>query len=148
VASARGIKLKNINLLRQAFSEANDQLLHTDLGVIDLDTDEASATLFKEKVRSSYAIILVSISEISPNMIFDAIRAGVPFIVTKENGIVERIRDCAIFVDPTSKEDIKEKIVWLSNPLHRQMQVEKIQKFNWVHTWEEIGNEIVKIYRT
>ena len=72
-----------------------------------------------------YAFILVSLGDISPNMIMDAIRFNRPFIVTRETGIYERIKDIAIFVDPENTEDIAEKIIWLSEPENYEKQKEK-----------------------
>ena len=146
VAGARNIRLKNLDLLRSAISEARKELRQKSFEDIELDTNKAMASNFIEKVRSAYAIILISISDISPNMILDALRAGVPFIVTKENGITDRIKDYALFVDPNNKQDIVEKIVWLSDPKNRELQKEKISKFNWVHTWKEIAGEIVQVW--
>jgi glycosyltransferase involved in cell wall biosynthesis len=79
-------------------------------------------------------------------MILDAIRLGVPFILTKENGITERVKDCAILVDPTNEKDIVEKIVWISDPKNRALQAEKIKNFKWIHTWDDISREIIKLY--
>ena len=66
-----------------------------------------------------------SLGDISPNMIMDAIRYNRPFIVTRETGIYDRIKDIAIFVDPENTEDIAEKIVWLSQPENYEKQKEK-----------------------
>jgi hypothetical protein len=145
VAGTRNIRLKNLDLLKESISAARSELLKQGLEDIELDTGKAMMLNFIEKVRCAYAVILISISEVSPNMIFDAIKSGVPFIVTKENGITERIKDCAIFVDPNNKDEIKDKIVWLSNPINHKLQAEKVRKFNWVHTWEDIGREILDI---
>jgi glycosyltransferase involved in cell wall biosynthesis len=80
-------------------------------------------------------------------MIFDAIRVGTPFILTKENGISERVKDCAIFVDPLNKSDIVDKILWLSDPKNRDIQAGKIRAFKWVHSWKQIGNEIIEVWK-
>jgi glycosyltransferase involved in cell wall biosynthesis len=93
----------------------------------------------------SWAVILVSLSEMSPNIIFDAMSAGVPFILTKENGIADRVKDAALFVDPLDKNEIAEKIVWLADPKNREAQAEKVRRLSFTHLWDEIAGEIVKI---
>ena len=113
---------------------------------IEFDTTKAVYDNFQERMRRSYAVILTSLGDISPNMIFDAIRVGTPFILTKETGISERVKDCAIFVDPKNEKDIIDKIVWISDPKNRQIQAEKIKRFTWVHTWDDITSEIISIY--
>ncbi len=145
VGGTRQLKWKNIDLLKHAFQLAQAEVNRKGLPEIDLDLGKAVYDSFIEKIRRSYAVILVSLGDISPNMIFDAIRAGVPFIVTKETGIADRIKDCAIFVDPVNEKDIVEKIVWLSDPKNRASQAEKVRNFKFAHSWEDIGNEIVAL---
>ena len=146
VAGTRTLKWKNVEFLKQAFSEASSLVKNKNLPSIDLDCGKAVYDSFVEKLHHSYAVILVSLGDISPNMILDAIQVGTPFILTKENGISDRVKDCAIFVDPLDKEDIKNKIVWLSDPQNWAIQAEKVRKFTWTHTWNQIGQEIIKIW--
>jgi glycosyltransferase involved in cell wall biosynthesis len=146
VAGTRTLKWKNIDFLKQAFSQAATIAKQRNMPEIDLDCGKAVYDSFVEKLHHSYAVILVSLGDISPNMIFDAIRVGTPFILTKENGISERVKDCAIFVDPLDKNDIVDKILWLSDPKNRDIQANKIRAFNWVHSWKQIGNEIIKVW--
>lgn len=148
VAGTRTLKWKNVEFLKQAFVLAEEKVKKRNLPSIDLDCGKAVYDSFVEKIHHSYAVILASLGDISPNMIFDAIKVGTPFILTKENGISERVKDCAIFVDPQNKEDIAEKIAWLSDSRNRISQVEKIRRFTWVHTWENIGDEILKISKS
>ena len=77
----------------------------------------------------------------------DAIRVGTPFILTKETGIADRVRECAVFVDPQDPKDISDKIVWLSDPANRAAQADNVRAFKFVHTWEEIGSEIVGVWK-
>ena len=133
-------------MLKSSFKIAQDKVKEKGFEDIEFDTTKAVYDNFQERMRRSYAVILNSIGDISPNMIFDAIRVGTPFILTKENGISDRVKDCAIFIDPMNKNDIVEKIVWISDPKNRKKQADKVKKFNWVHSWENIGNEIISIY--
>ena len=146
VAGTRDLVWKNIDALKKAFKIAQSNTKKAGLDNIEFDTTKAVYDNFQERMRRSYAVVLASIGDISPNMIFDAIRLGTPFILTKENGITDRVRDCAIFVDPTSEQDMIEKITWMSDPKNRALQADKIKKFNWVHTWEDIGKEIISLY--
>lgn len=146
VAGTRELKWKNIDALKVAFKKAQEEVVQHGFEPIDFDTTKALYENFQERMRRSYAIILTSLGDISPNMIFDAIRVGTPFILTQETGITERVKECAIFVDPTREEDIIEKIVWISDPENRRAQARKIKNFTWIHTWEDIGKEIISIY--
>jgi glycosyltransferase involved in cell wall biosynthesis len=145
VGGTRVLKWKNVDLLERAFKTAQSRIKEKGLPDIELDLGKAVYDSFFEKIRRSYAVILVSLGDISPNMIFDAIRAGTPFIVTKETGIADRIKDVAIFVDPMNEKEITEKIVWISDPANRAAQADKVRKFKFSHSWQEIADEIVRI---
>ncbi|MFA6602018.1 MAG: glycosyltransferase family 4 protein [Candidatus Paceibacterota bacterium] len=146
VAGTRSLKWKNIEFLKTAFAKARTEVAKHGLPEIDLDCGKAIYDSFVEKIHQSYAVILASLGDISPNMIFDAIRVGTPFILTKETGIAQRVKDCALFVDPQNEKDIIEKILWLSDPKNRALQAEKVRRFSWVHRWEDIAGEIVKVW--
>jgi glycosyltransferase involved in cell wall biosynthesis len=146
VAGVRELKWKNTDLLKSVFKKAQIEVKNRGFEDIEFDPTKAVYDNFQDRMRRSYAVILTSIGDISPNMIFDAIRVGTPFILTKETGIADRVRDCAIFVDPINENDIKEKIVWISDPKNRELQAEKVKNFKWVHTWEDICREFVTLY--
>ncbi len=146
VAGTRELKWKNIDALKSAFKVAQEEIKSKGLQDIEFDTTKAVYDNFQERMKRAYAVILVSLGDISPNMILDAIRLGVPFILTKENGITDRVKDCAILVDPTNEKDIVEKIVWISDPKNRALQAEKIKNFKWIHTWDDISKEIIELY--
>lgn len=146
VAGTRTLKWKNADLLKEAFAIASKQVKDKGLTEIEIDCGKAVYDSFVEKIRHSYAVILVSLGDISPNMIFDAIHVGTPFILTRENGITERVKDCAILVNPEDKNEIAEKIVWLADPVNRALQAKKVKDFTWVHSWEDIGKEIFVVW--
>lgn len=146
MAATRELKWKNIPLLREAFKGAQEELSAHSLPEIEFDTTKAVYDNFQERMRRSYAVILTSIGDISPNMIFDAIRLGVPFIMTKETGITEKVRECAVLVDPLDVKDIQSKIIWMADPENRRRQAAKVAQFDFVHTWEDIGKEIISIH--
>ncbi len=146
VAGTRDLKWKNIDVLKSAFKAAQIEVKKRGFEDIEFDPTKAVYDNFQDRMRRSYAVILTSIGDISPNMIFDAIRVGTPFILTKETGIANRVKDCALFVDPMNENDIKEKIVWISDPRNRALQAEKVKNFTWVHAWEDICKEFVTLY--
>jgi glycosyltransferase involved in cell wall biosynthesis len=160
IGGTRFLTWKNQRTLNEAFEQAQRELkqgkqeqahrkLENEpekviLTDIELDTSKATYDTFIGRMRRSWAVILVSLSEISPNIIFDAISAGVPFILTKETGISNRVSSAAIFVDPLNKKEITEKIVWLSDPKNRAAQAEKVRQIYFSHSWKEIADEIVR----
>lgn len=146
VAGTRELVWKNLDTLKSAFKTAQSNVVSKGFEPIEFDTTKAVYDNFQDRMHRSYAVVLASLGDMSPNMIFDAIRVGIPFILTKENGIYDRVKDCAILVDPMNESDIAEKITWMSDPKNREMQAQKVQQFKWVHTWKDIGNEIISLY--
>lgn len=144
LAATRPLKWKNISRLEEAFALAQKRLGGKG-NELQLDLKLAPYEDFTKKMANCYAFILVSLGDISPNMIMDAIRFNRPFIVTRETGIYDRIKDIAVFVDPEDTEDIAEKIIWLSEPENYEKQKEKIRNFTFIHTWEDIAGEIIAI---
>lgn len=140
VAGTRSLVWKNIERLTEAFAAAR---AHNT--AITLDLAPAPYEAFLEKIRRAYAVILVSLGDISPNMILDAIRTGTPFILTRENGLMNRIADVGVFCDPENPQDITEKILWLADDANYVAQQKKVEAFSFTHSWKEIAREIQAI---
>ncbi len=142
VGGTRKLKWKNTERLRRAFYIAKARRQeHT------IDIENAPHMAFKEKIKNAYAVILASLGDISPNMILDALRTGTPFILTRETGLYERLKNIAVFVDPESERDIAEKVLWLSDERNYTAQTAKVRAFSFTHSWDEIAHEILAIQK-
>src|SRR3989344_4599956 len=86
VGATRKLVWKNLDILEQVFKDVSIK----STGTI-LDQSVSSYDELIVRIQSSFAVILISLGDISPNMILDAIRCSKPFIVTHEIGIKERI---------------------------------------------------------
>ncbi|MEK7659817.1 MAG: glycosyltransferase family 4 protein [Patescibacteria group bacterium] len=140
IGGVRDLKWKNVAQLKKSFALAKQTCPE-----ITLDITHASYEQFIEKMRTCYAVVLVSLGDISPNIILDAVRLGKPFILTRETGLYEILKDVGVFVDPTSEKDIAEKIIWLSDGAHyREAQI-KIHNFYKVHSWKKIAQEFLAL---
>ena len=140
-AATRKLKWKNLQALEKVFEQKEIR----EAGAI-LETQTIPHEQFLEKLSQSYTAILASLGDISPNTILDTIRVNKPFILTKENGLYPRIKDIGLFVDPENPEDIKEKVLWLLEPLNYEGQKAKIANFTFTHSWEEIAEEYLNVY--
>lgn len=140
IASGRNLALKNFVLLEEIFNEI--KLEHSD---VFLYSKNDNYETFMNKIAHSYAVVSISISEISPNLILDAIRMNKPFICTKEVGIYDRIKDVGIFVDPLNEEEIEKAVLQLLEVGEYQKARQKVRDFSFVHTWEEIAQEFLNI---
>jgi len=143
IAATRPSRWKNIPMLQKVFSVLEIKSLGATLDINPVPHD-----VFLEKISSSYAVIVVSLGDISPNTILDAIRCQKPFIVTREVGIYDRIKDIAIFVDPQDEKNIQDAVIWLSDPIHYAEQVSKLQSYSFVHDWPEIASEYIEVFNS
>ncbi|MDP3763198.1 MAG: hypothetical protein Q8Q92_00860 [bacterium] len=143
IAATRKLKWKNIDSVKKVFTQKEV----TESGAI-LDTEIVPHDEFLDKLSHSYAVIIASLGDISPNTILDAIRSNKPFILTRENGLYNRIKDISLFIDPQNPEDIKNKVLWLAKPENYEEQKQKIERFTFTHTWEEIGREYLAVYNS
>jgi len=140
VAGTRPLKWKNIRRLQESFSLAREIE-----PTIDLDLVGAQYEIFLEKIRTCYCVVLVSLGDISPNMVLDALRSNTPFILTKETGLYEKLKDVGLFVDPENVGDIKEKILYLANENNYKLAKAKVEAFGFTYGWKEICNEILEV---
>nr|MBP7846192.1 glycosyltransferase [Candidatus Paceibacterota bacterium] len=139
-ASSRELVLKNTGLLKNIFNKIKKQ--H---GGVNLFTDKLPFPDFVQKIKNSYAVIQISLGDISPNLILDAIRFNKPFICTKEIGILERIKDVGIFVDPLNEKEIEEAVLKMLNKDEYEKAVEKVKNFSFLHTWDDIASEFLEV---
>mgnify|MGYP001558303480 FL=1 len=139
----RDIKLKNGLLLKEAFENVKQKS-----GEIILETGNLSHEKLFQKIKDCYAVILPSLSDIGPNYILDAIRFNKPFILTKYSDYYEKFKNIGIFVDPLNKKDIEEKILYLADEKNYSKQQNKIKQCNISHSWSQIADEFINIYKT
>ena len=140
IGSTRKLVWKNLDTLQNVFKK-----IQKGNPEISLFLDNLPFEQLMGRMKKSRAIILVSLGDISPNMILDSIRQNIPFICTREVGIYERIKDCGIFVDPFSEGEIENAIEELLTEEGYRRAKEKVKSFNFIHTWGEIAKEFLDI---
>lgn len=138
--AGRPIKLKNINVLRRTFEEINAAD-----SSISLETPDCSRAELLEKMRNCYAVVLPSVSEVSPNFIIEGLSFGKPFILTRDTGFFEKLQGLGVFINPLDIEDIKNAVLYMSDDKNYAEFLNGIKKFNFVHGWEEIAKEFLSI---
>ncbi|MEN9647354.1 MAG: hypothetical protein RLY57_158 [Candidatus Parcubacteria bacterium] len=138
VASTRPLVWKNIDMLQEVFDDK-----HIVEDGAKINAEKVEHELFLDTIAQSYAVILVSLGDISPNMILDAVRCGKPFICTRECGLYSTLKDIGVWVDPLNKEDIKEKVLWLLNEENYQNQCIRVASFRETHSWDQIAGELI-----
>jgi glycosyltransferase involved in cell wall biosynthesis len=140
VLLGRQIMLKNVDAFRRAFSIARQR--HTD---IELDEGILPRSAYLEKLATCYAIAVPSISDITPQSILEAIRAGKPFLLTKYSAYAERFKEYGVIVDPLNEADMQRGIERLADPVEYERLRASVATFDEVRSYEDIANEFVSI---
>jgi len=141
--AGRKIKFKNLQAIEEIFHELRREKIDIKLEIID----NLNQAQLGDKIRSSYALIVPSISDFAPNFIIEGISLNKPFILTQNCGLTEKLKDLGLFVDPFNKQDIKNKILMMSDDKVYPQFKENIRKFSYTHLWPEIAGEFLGIYK-
>ena len=139
---ARNIVIKNIEFLKQIFATVATQHSGVILDLATVDHDKIA-----EKIRSVYAVIIPSLSEISPNLVIDALRYCVPVLVTEENGIKERIDGFVKYIPPNDLERASLAVASLLDQQNYSELRDKIRRRAFTHSWGEMAQEYLDIFK-
>lgn len=139
--AGRPLKLKNLEMLKAVFSAAKKR---NDSIKLEISGKISQSELMK-KIQSCYAVILPSLSDVSPNLILEAAQANKPFIMTRETGLFDRLKEVGVFINPLDQGDIEEKVLFLANEDNYREYKNKIKNFDFTHAWQEIANEFLVI---
>lgn len=138
----REIALKNHTAFRRAFDIAQKE--NPD---IELEEGTVPYNELLEKMRACYAVVLPSVSEVTPNYIIDALQCGKPFLLTKHSGYAERFGQYGVLVDPLSIEDMARGVHELADTARYNEITRKIANFNERHTYADIAHEYVQLLK-
>ena len=139
--AGRDVPLKNVSLLKEAFAEAQKTTPDSTLLLL---TGVSHAEVMK-RLKESYAVVLPSYSDDSPNTLLEGLSCGKPFISTKYNGLLEDIGSMGIAIEPRSREEISNAIISLSQQEVYEKFQENIRNYKYSHTYEDIAKEFVQL---
>lgn len=140
IGGVRDLKWKNMPRLKAAFDIVQKKGLK-----VSLNWETGSRGQFLLDIQSCYAVIIASLGDISPNTILEAITFNKPFILTRECGFYEKLKDIGVWVDPEDVSDIAAKIEWLCDDTNYEAQKKKVEGFTFTHSYEEIAAEVLRI---
>lgn len=140
--AGRRVKWKNVDVLTRAFEKASR--VNPDIALETISS--APSEELEKKFRTCWAIVLPSITEVGSNTIIEALAFNVPFILTRESGLSDRIAELGLFVDPLSEKDLTDKILLLADDARHREYVNKVANFRFTHSWEEIADEFLAIF--
>ena len=96
-------------------------------------------------LSSCYCAILVSLGDISPNFILEAISYGTPVILTRENGIAQRLGNAVMFVDPLDVDAIADAIVQMANDVIYAAYEGRVRELSFEHSYTDIAKEFITL---
>ncbi len=139
----RPIVMKNGDHVRAAFEKAKK--MYPD---IILEEGTMSKEKLLNKMKNCYAVILPSLTEISPNYILDALRFKKPFIMDKYSGLAEVLAPYGLLVDPLDEETITRAIQTLADPALYKEASEKAARFSRVRTYDAVADDFLNVVKT
>jgi glycosyltransferase involved in cell wall biosynthesis len=138
----RDIKLKNTAAFARAFEAV--RATHPE---ISLEAGALPRTEMLDRMMRCYAVVLPSISDVTPNYILESIRAGKPFLLTKYCGYAERFKDMGVIVDPLSESDMARGIERLLVPAEYERMSRAIAAFAEERSYETIAHEFLALVK-
>lgn len=139
---SRRIALKNQEAFRRAFSAAQKNFPD-----LSLEEGMISYAELRDRVKLGYAVVVPSISDVSPNIVLDAIRYGKPFLLTKHSGYAERFNEYGVIVDPLDERDMQRGIESLADTATYDALRERVATFSTRHTYRDIARECAALLR-
>ncbi|MDO8558082.1 MAG: glycosyltransferase family 4 protein [bacterium] len=166
--AGRFLKLKNLHMLLEVFAEARKKHPNIHLTLIGEGPEgealkaishklkAGDAVIFKdptshdnilEEMSRSDLVVLPSLSEVSPNLLTDALAAGAPVLATQENGLYGIFKESATWFNPMSKEDFSAKLEALLVPGALDELREKKKTHLQQRTWSEVAEEYENVFQ-
>ncbi len=138
----RPLFLKNTARLARAFERARATCPEIELVTLaNVPQEEAHRVM-----RRAWALVLPSLSEVTPNIALEALSFGVPVILTKETGYCESLKDSVLFVDPLSLEDIVAAVIRMADSNERRMWHARAAALPWGRTYRDIARDFLVLY--
>lgn len=101
-----------------------------------------------ETLKTSGLLVIPSLSEVSPNLVLEALALNVPVILTAECGIYNRLTDAVTWVNPKSVDAIAQSIEYTLTDAGYREACARAASFNLVRTYNEIAKEFLLLANT
>lgn len=99
------------------------------------------------RLKKSYLLIVPSYTELSPNIVLEALSVGAPVLITSENGLPDSIKNNLVSFDPFSERDLARKLRLLFEPGAYGEYKRKISALNFNRGWDEVFREYLEVFQ-
>ncbi len=141
VCIVRHSQWKNTDALKRAFSIAQEKVPSVILDLrFDVSHQDTLAAL-----TQCYCAILVSLGDIAPNFVSEALSYGKPVLLTRETGLADRLGDTVMYVDPLNVEAIADAIVQMCDDTVYKVYRKRAEDFSFSHSYRDIAEEFIAL---
>jgi glycosyltransferase involved in cell wall biosynthesis len=141
--AGRSIVLKNLEILEHACVLAQEKYPPI---TIKKYNNIPRDTLYTY-MQKSRAIVIPSLSEVSPNMALEALGMGLPVLLTKDCGAYDLLDGVVTWIDPRDTHDIALKMLALMDDTEYEKAKEKARAFTFTHTYDDIAEEFLALLK-
>ena len=120
-----------------------------DLGISDVVTFVGLSSEVEKYFAAGDVFVLPSQNEPSSLAVLEAMACELPVIIAEESGIAELVKDgfdALLLSDPTSAQEIKEKLLLVMNDDKRKSLGMNGRKNVVEHSWENACDQMLRIY--
>lgn len=136
----RPTAMKNGTNVHAAFAKAKEKCPD-----IELDEGNVPKEELLQRMENCYAVLLPSVTEISPNYILDALRFKKAFIMDKYSGFAKWLSPYGTLVDPLDVDDIAGAIEELAGEEGYARAVERVSKFSFTRTYDDVAKDLLQL---
>jgi len=130
--------LKNVELLKEAFTRVHTQHPDSALSLLtNVPQEEALAAVAKAR-----CVVVPSVSEVSPNIVFEALSLGVPVICTQDTGIREACSDVVSFVDTRDVDALTQAMLSMCDNREHAVWCGRIAGWTYERTYDDVAREL------
>lgn len=140
----RDLVLKNVDTLCAAFERVKERHPQMEL---KLCTNIPREEIMRE-FCTARCLVLPSVSEVSPNIVFEALAHGVPVICTADTGIREHSPAGVVFVETTDEHALTEAMLDLCDPSTYVRVREFASTQPPIRTYDAVAQELLNILST
>lgn len=140
LSPSRNIFLKNKHGLEKAFVIVKERFFDP-----VLDTAISTHEELLKRISEAYMVVVPSFSEVSPNVVLDAVSLGVPVVATEDCGIKEHLSDVVVWVNPKDPQSIASGIELLMDAKTYSEYMARISKFSYTRSEEDVACDFLNL---
>jgi len=131
--------LKNTELLQVAFREFQKKCPKYSLECLS----GVERNIVQDALKNAYALVLPSVSEVSPNIVAEAIALGVPVLATDDCGLRGRFGGAVLWVDMVDLDQFERKLLSLTDVIFYKNQVQQIMSYHNMRSYDKLAGEFI-----